>query len=144
MPYMNRTSAALAVAATLLAAGCGGGSDEETPLTLPQLLDRFAASYQAKDEAAVAAMCAFPFDMEGVTVDSADQLETLLGSMFASAGTFETVELLDRSISETGDTAVVTATLHVVDSEWGETSTGVTIEAARADGRWKATSFARD
>lgn len=143
-----RASVALAFAAALALPGCGGGggSDDETPplLTVPQLLEQFAASYQAKDAAAIAAMCQFPFELEGVAIEAAGQLETLLESTFEDAGTYETVEILDRDASEVGDTVTVTGTLHVVDSVYGESSTAVTIDAVRVNGHWKATSFTQE
>lgn len=135
-------SVALAFAAVLALPGCEGGSDEETPpLTVTELLDRFAASYQAKDAGAIAGLCEFPFELEGAEVDSAASLEALLESMFEDAGTYETVEILDRDIAEAGDAVTVTGTLHVVDSEHGASSAPFTIEAVRVNGRWKATSF---
>lgn len=145
MSAVLRASVALALAAGVALTGCGGGSGEETPvLTVPELLERFAASYEAKDAGAVADMCQFPFELQGVELESAGQLEALLESNFANAGTYETVEILDPDIVEVGDSVTVTGTFHVVDSVWGESSTPLTIEAVRVDGRWMATSFAQD
>lgn len=142
MSVVLRASVALAFAAVLALPACEGGSGEQPPpLTVPELLSRFEASYRAKDAAAIAAMCDFPFELEGVAVASADDLEALLESMFADAGTYETVELLDRVIAEEGDALTVTGTLHVVDSVYGEYGRPLTIEAVRVDGHWKATRF---
>jgi hypothetical protein len=139
---MIRASVALALAVAIALPGCGGGSDGEEPvLTVPELLERFAASYQAKDAAAIARMCQFPFELEGVALDSTGQLEALLENVFAEAGTYQTVEILDPEIVEVGDTVTVTGTFHVVDSVYGASSTPVTIEAVRVNGRWRATSF---
>src|SRR5512142_1873603 len=68
--------------AALAAAGCGGGGSKNggptQPATVAALLSQFEAAYQAKDAAGVAAMCAYPFVMDGVSISSADTLQEYL------------------------------------------------------------------
>ncbi len=143
--WWKSLSVALPLAAALALAGCEPERSDPRPppLTVPELLERFTASYQAKDARAIAGMCRFPFELDGVPLEDAAQLRELLGNLFEEAGTYEAVELLEPEIAEAGDAVTVTGTLRVVDSLHGESNTPFTIEALREDGSWKATRFVR-
>lgn len=134
--------------AALAAAGCGGGGSKNggptQPATVAALLSQFEAAYQAKDAAGVAAMCAYPFVMDGVSIGSADTLRGYLQATFDEAGDYQVAELLDRAVEEDGDSVTVTGTFHLVDATHGESSQAVTITGVRVDGVWKANSFTRD
>ncbi len=135
-----------AVAAVLAAAGCGGGSSSDSPpaASVERMLGDFEAAYQAKDAAAIAAMCDYPFEMDGVAIGSAGALRAFLQASFDAAGDFQRVELLDRTIAEDGDRVTVTGSFHVVDATNGESSDPVTISGVRIDGVWKASGFTRN
>ena len=136
-----------ALVAALPFAGCGGGSKQDPPTqpaTVAELLAQFEAAYQAKEAAGIAAMCAYPFQMDGVAIGSAETLQEYLQAMFDASGGYQVAELLDRAIEEDGDSVTVTGTFHVVDATYGESSQAVTITGVRANGVWKANGFSRD
>lgn len=138
--------ASAALTAVLGVAGCGGGSskqDPPQPATVAELIAQFEDAYQAKDAAAIAALCTYPFEMDGVAVGSAATFEQFLQTSFDAAGDYQVAELLGPVIQEEGDTVTVTGSFHVIDTTHGESSEAVTITGVRVDGVWKANGFSR-
>ncbi len=131
-----------AAAAALLAAGCGS-SKEDKAATVEDLLAQFEAAYQAKDAAAITDLCAYPFEVDGAAVGTPAALQAFLQATFDAAGDYQTVELIDREITQDGDRVTVTGTFHVVDTIQGESSRPVMISGLRVQGVWKANAFSR-
>lgn len=143
---MRSLAISAAVVAITAAAGCGGGSSEtkDPPLTVAQRLEQFERAYQSKDAAAIAAMCSYPFQVDGASIDSAETLQAFLQGSFDAAGVIEVAELLDPVITEDGDAVTVTGSFHVVDATSGEYYRTVTIQGVRVDGVWKGSSFSQE
>jgi ketosteroid isomerase-like protein len=140
---MTRSALISTLAGALLAlAGCGGGSSPKSDeAQVKDLVATFTAAYRAEDAAGIAALCAFPFSLDGALLGTPEELTGALQAGFAAAGDVTLAEVVDPVVTVDGDAVVVTGAFHQVSTLGGESTRTVTITGVRLDGRWKATGF---
>lgn len=113
---MKKLWIALAMLLSIFLAGCGsstlGGHDAKAEINAT--LDRYAAAYKAKDADAIADVYTYPCkniseDGAESIITSRDQMKFTMAFGFAMLGQIYDVQIINRTITISGDSALVTA-----------------------------------